>query len=175
MEYRRAKVPGTRYFFTITLTNRKSTLLIDEIKTLKIAFQKVKVNHPFKIDGVVILPNHLHMMMTLPHGDSNYSQRLNLIKGTFSRQINRGEAISMSRKRKRERGIWQRRFWEHLIRDDQDFERHMDYIHYNPVKHGYVSNPSDWRFSSIHRYIADGTLPLDWGGEINFTKKNFGE
>ena len=96
------------------------------------------------------------MVMTLPENDGNYSQRWNLIKGSFSRQIEHFERVSVARQNKRERGIWQRRFWEHLIRNELDYSRHINYIHYNPVKHGYVSNPTEWKYSSIHRYIKAG-------------------
>ena len=143
-------------FFTVTLQNRKSNLLIDQIEKLRFAFRSVRCRYPFDIDGVVILPDHLHMVMTLPENDGNYSQRWNLIKGSFSRQIEHFERVSVARQNKRERGIWQRRFWEHLIRNELDYSRHINYIHYNPVKHGYVSNPTEWKYSSIHRYIKAG-------------------
>ncbi|PNT85618.1 REP-associated tyrosine transposase [Coxiella burnetii] len=116
-------------------------MIIDQ---LRLSFSQVKLNHPFKIEAIVILPDHLHMIMTLPENDAKYSQRWNLIKGYFSRSIEKNERISMSRKSKRERGIWQRRFWEHLIRNEDVFEKHVNYIHYNPVKHGCVENPMDW-------------------------------
>lgn len=175
MHYRRTNIPGMCYFFTVNLAERKRTLLIDEISKLKAAFYKVKHKNPFQIDAIVVLPDHLHMIMTLPVGDSNYSQRLNLIKGNFSRQIASKEKISLSRRKKRERGIWQRRFWEHLIRNEDDYERHINYIHYNPVKHGYVKIPADWRYSSIHRYIAKGILSPNWASEEDFFDSGFGE
>ena len=116
----------------------------------------------------MVLPDHFHLMMTLPPDDANYSQRLGFIKSFFSRQMESLESVSVSRKNKRERGIWQRRFWEHVIRDELDYSRHLDYIHYNPVKHGYVSKPSEWQYSSIHRYISSGILLQDWAshGEV---------
>ena len=114
-------------------------------------------------------------MMTLPPDDANYSQRLGFIKSCFSRQIESFEPVSVSRKNKREPGIWQRRFWEHVIRDELDYSRHLDYIHYNPVKHGYVSKPSEWQYSSIHRYINSGILPQDWASHGEASKQLFGE
>jgi putative transposase len=175
MYYRRVIIPGATYFFTVTLSNRKSTLLTDEIVKLRSAFNKVKIKHPFKIDGIVVMPDHLHMVMTLPPTDSNYSQRWNLIKGYFSRDIKMDEDISTTKKKKRERSIWQRRFWEHAIRHEQDYEKHLNYIHYNPVKHGYVKSPTDWKFSSIHQYIADEILPVNWSCEMDFKNEKFGE
>ena len=166
MKYSRTLISGATYFFTVNLDNRKNTLLVDHIDKLKLSFKKVKENHPFDIEGIVILPDHLHMLMTLPPNDSNYSQRWGLIKSGFSYQLPLNEELSLSRQSKRERGIWQRRFWEHLIRNELDYERHLNYIHYNPVKHKYVKKASDWRFSSIHSYITKGVLTTDWATDI---------
>jgi putative transposase len=175
MHYRRAIIPGATYFFTVNLHDRKSDLLIKKIDALHYAFRKTLHHHPFSIDGIVILPDHLHIVMSLPKDDGNYSLRWNLIKGTFSKQIHPFENVTNVRKNKRERGIWQRRFWEHLIRNDEDYEHHINYIHYNPVKHGYVTNPVEWEYSSIHRYIQEGTISKDWtcNKEINILR--FGE
>ena len=178
MHYRRVFVPGASYFFTLTLQDRRSDLLICKIKELRIAFQQVMKARPFTIDGIVVLPEHMHMTMTLPHGDTNYSQRISFIKSAFSRQIEPMECINSSRRTKRERGIWQRRFWEHLIRDEQDYEKHLDYIHYNPVKHGHVKSPALWPHSSIHRYIHSGILPNNWASSDvtgRDSKLQFGE
>ncbi|TAL65365.1 MAG: transposase, partial [Legionella sp.] len=131
--------------------------------------------HPFDIDGIVILHDHFHMLITLPENDGNYSLRLRLIKGYFSREIYNHEYINFIRKKKNERGIWQRRFWEHAIRDENDYERHLNYIHYNPVKHGYVKNASDWPYSSIHRAINQGLYPKNWGYKDDFSLGVFGE
>jgi len=162
-------------FFTVALQDRRSTLLTNKINELRHAFQDAIKRYPFIIDGMVVLPEHLHVLMTLPPDDTNYSQRLGLIKSTFSRQIDSSEPVSDSRQQKRERGIWQRRFWEHLIRDELDYARHLDYMHYNPVKHGYVKTPVDWQYSSIHRYIKLGILPRSWGCTDDFTERTFGE
>ena len=112
---------------------------------------------------MVILPDHLHAIWTLPPGDADFAKRWMLIKTAFSRALPKHENINQSRKSKRERGIWQRRYWEHLIRDELDYERHVDYIHYNPVKHGYVDKAVDWPYSSIHRFIKNGIISSDWG------------
>ena len=162
MQYRRIITPGASYFFTVVLQDRRSDLLIRKIKELRQAIKQVIERYPFIIDGIVVLPEHLHLMMTLPPDDAHYSQLLSFIKSSFSRHIELSEPISASRQSKRERGIWQRRFWEHVIRDELDYSRHLDYIHYNPVKHGYVRTPSEWQYSSIHRYINSDVLSQDW-------------
>ena len=167
MRYRRADDKGGTYFFTVNLADRNTSLLIDEIDTLRSVINKVKKQHPFKLDAMVILPEHLHAVFTLPPDDNDFATRWMLIKAGFSRQLPKREKISNSRKRKGERGIWQRRFWEHLIRDELDFERHVDYIHYNPVKHGYVKQAVDWPYSTIHKYIEQGVLDENWGGRYD--------
>lgn len=163
MRYRRADVAGATYFFTVNLQNRRQTLLTDHISLLRRCFKTVKQRHPFTIDAMVILPEHLHAIWTMPDGDADFSMRWMLIKTAFSRGLPKTENICHNRRIKRERGIWQRRFWEHLIRDELDYARHVDYIHYNPVKHGYVERATGWPYSSIHRFIDDGILDRDWG------------
>jgi putative transposase len=175
MRYRRTLIPGATYFFTVNLLNRKSCLLTDNIHQLRYAFRTARRYHPFTIDGIVILPDHLHMVMSLPKEDRNYSLRWNIIKGIFSKQIEPKEPIGGSRQKKRERGIWQRRFWEHLIRDELDYEQHLNYIHFNPVKHGYVTTATEWEFSSIHRFIQAGILPKNWGSHDECNLPDFGE
>jgi putative transposase len=150
-EYRRAHVPGASWFFTVNLAQRKEHhLLVERIDVLRAAFESVRGRYLFRLDAVVILPEHLHCIMSLPEGDEDFSIRWNLIKGGFSRAIKTGERISASRAKRGERGIWQRRFWEHLIRDQADFNRHADYIHWNPVKQGWVRCVADWPHSSFH-------------------------
>jgi putative transposase len=169
MRYRRVKISGASYFFTVNLAERNSHLLVTHVDLLRASVRHVKNTHSFIIDAIVIMPNHLHALWTLPENDSDYAIRWGLIKSGFSRQFEPTERISTSRQSKGERGIWQRRFWEHLIRDDDDYENHIDYIHYNPVKHGFVIRPVDWAFSSIHRYIKSGILNEQWGcGEMDF-------
>ena len=128
--------------------------------------------HPFEIDAFVLLPDHLHCIWTLPAGDRDFSTRWRLIKGNFSRRC---DALykcgpNASRSKKNEQTLWQRRFWEHLIRDEGDYLRHVEYIHYNPVKHGLVKVPKDWSHSSFRRYVENGLVDLNWGAgqEINF-------
>ncbi|HAU1297082.1 TPA: transposase [Legionella pneumophila] len=176
MQYRRALLPGSTYFFTVNLANRTNGILIKEIDLLLYAIRTTKAQYPFKIIAYVILPDHLHLIMILPEHDSNYSLRWSMIKSLFSRQIPCLELISTARKSKRERGIWQRRFWEHLIRDELDLEHHVNYIHFNPVKHGYVQKASDWKYSSIHRSIQKGIISSDWACfDTLHTMNQFGE
>lgn len=163
MKYRRAEIPGGTYFFTVNLANRSSRLLVEQISALREAVRTVKARHPFEIVAWVVLPDHMHAVWTLPPGDVEYAKRWMLIKVAFSSQIPHGERISASRLRKGERGLWQRRYWEHAIADEGDLQQHIDYIHYNPVKHGYVRSASAWPYSSIHRYIKAGDLAADWG------------
>jgi putative transposase len=174
MRYRRADVPGASYFFTVNLADRANTLLVDQVTVLREAVRVVKQQHPFHIDAFVVLPEHLHALWTLPENDADFAMRWMLIKAGFSRHIPRGEYRNPSRAGKGERGIWQRRYWEHLIRDEDDYRRHVDYIHYNPVKHGYVKRAADWAHSSIHRYIKEGTMGRDWGGDID-SEGGYGE
>jgi putative transposase len=168
MYYRRANVPGATYFFTVNLADRKSRLLVENIDLLKASIRQIKIAHPFKIDAIVVLPDHLHAMWALPQGDADFATRWALIKAGFSRRLPKDERISESRRSKGERGIWQRRYWEHLVRDDDDFARHIDYIHFNPVKHGYVERVVDWPHSSFHRFVRDGVVPSNWASEGNF-------
>lgn len=163
MHYRRALIPGSTYFFTVALADRKSSLLIEQVDRLRESIRVVKLRHPFEIVAMVVLPDHLHAVWQLPTEDADYPKRWSLIKAGFSRGIPKGECVRPSRTAKRERGIWQRRYWEHLIRDERDLQTHVDYIHHNPVKHGYVAQPSAWPHSSIHLYIRMGWMKEDWG------------
>ena len=166
-QYRRASVPGATWFFTVNLAERNGNrLLVDEINTLRTAFRVVQAAHTFRIEAAVILPDHLHCIWTLPPGDSDFSTRWGLIKRQFSRTIQKGERLSPSRTKRGERGLWQRRFWEHLIRDEDDYRRHVDYIHWNPVKHGWVKRVVDWPHSSFHAHLRRGVYEANWGGEV---------
>lgn len=168
-EYRRAHIPGATWFFTVNLAQRRGNrLLVEKIDLLRLAFEHVKERWPFRVEAVVILPDHLHCIWTLPPGDADFSTRWNLIKGQFSRSLEKGERISRSREKRRERGLWQRRFWEHLLRDQADFNNHIDYIHWNPVKHGWAKRVVDWPYSSFHRFVAQGIYPENWGCDGNF-------
>jgi putative transposase len=135
-DYVRAYVPGGSYFFTVALLERRRRLLAENIEALREAFGSVRDRRPFRTDAVVILPDHLHCLWTLPPNDSDFSTRWRLIKSSFARAIAPGERLSTRRQMKHERGVWQRRFWEHAIQDQRDYDTHLDYIHFNPVKHG---------------------------------------
>ena len=175
MRYRRTYVPGATYFFTFNLLDRKSNLLTNNISNLRQAFRKIKGEQMFFIDAIVILPDHLHTLITFPDNHANFSVLWNQLKGAFSRSIPGNEMVGCSRKSKRERGIWQRRFWEHLIKDELDFENHFNYIHYNPVKHGYVESPNQWKYSSIHKAIHSGILDKYWASHFKANNKCYGE
>lgn len=166
-QYIRDNTKGGCYFLTFALADRRSQLLITHIDHFRKAYAATLKRHPFHLDAMVVLPDHVHIMITLPADSSNYSVIVASIKSHFSRQIKPTEAISVSRQKKRERGIWQRRFWEHRIRDDIDYQRHLDYIHFNPVKHGYVAHPQDWPYSTLHKLTAKGVYPPDWGQDVN--------
>ncbi len=163
--YRRLYRPGGTYFFTVNLQERKNTdLLVQHIALLRGAVRKVRYKHPFHIHAWVVLPDHLHCVLELPQDDANYSLRWRLIKSTFSKSLPILESRSAVRKKRGERSIWQRRFWEHLIRDEKDYQAHVDYVHINPVKHGLVHRVADWPFSTFHQLVAKGVYPKDWAG-----------
>jgi putative transposase len=150
--------------FTVNLAYRKNNhLLIDKIDVLRDAFLYVKQRKRFHIDAIVIMPDHLHPIWTLPPDDGNYSVRWNMLKGRFSRAIDPGERISKSRRKRRKRGIWQRRLWVHLIENQGDYNSHVDYIHWNPVKHDLFKNVIDWPYSSFHRFVKQGIYEKYWG------------
>ncbi len=162
--YRRNFVPGGSYFFTVNLENRRSQLLTDHIDALRAAFRSAWSRHRFTIDAIVVLPDHLHAIWTLPDGAADFPLRWRLIKTAFSRGVPTRGSVSSSRARKRERGIWQRRYWEHTLRDEADFARHRDYIHFNPVRHGYVAEAWQWPYSSFRRMVKLGIYPRQWMG-----------
>jgi len=161
-DYRRHRVPGASYFFTVNLADRRDDLLVRRIASLRDAVRKVKHEAPFHIDSWVVLPEHMHALWTLPDQDTDYSARWQAIKTIFSKTVPPGETRSASRISKNERGVWQRRFWEHTIRDDADYASHMDYIHFNPVKHGLVAEAADWPYSTFHRCVVKGIYPASW-------------
>ena len=173
--YRRNFISGGSYFFTVNLADRRLHLLIEHIDLLRAAFRYAQARHPFEIAATVVLPDHLHAIWTLPEGDADFALRWRLIKGAFSRALPGDERISASRASKAERGIWQRRYWEHTLRDENDFERHFDYIHFNPVKHGHVGRVLDWPFSTFHRMVQLGVYPEDWAGDGRDAGGSFGE
>jgi len=166
-DYRRNFVAAGSFFFTVNLAERRLSLLTDHIDALRDAIRKTRTRRPFTIDAIVVLPDHLHAIWTLPEGDSDFSSRWWLIKSAFSRSLPNNERISASRAAKGERGIWQRRYWEHTIRDENDFARHVDYIHINPVKHGLVKRVRDWPYSSFHNLVKLAVYPEDWAGDVS--------
>ena len=227
-DYRRFRIPGGCYFFTVNLLERNNTLLVDRIDVLRTSVRSTQRRYPFHIDAWVVLPEHMHCIWTLPPGDDDFSARWREIKKSFSRALPRTERRSAVRIRRNERGIWQRRFWEHAIRNDKDYAAHMDYIplalkntsfiariflriallsslaiacyyctltpsssqkpthskrgilkreryiHYNPVKHGWVKRVHEWPYSSFHRLVAKGVYAHDWAGEREM-KRDVGE
>jgi putative transposase len=166
MEYRRAKTPGGTFFFTVVTYARQPILAsIASVAWLREVTRQVKRRHPFRIDAMVVLPDHLHAIWTLPEGDHDFSTRWMLIKSGFCRELGKqGHPWAGGRpgSTKREQAVWQRRFWEHQIRGDQDYAAHVEYIHYNPVKHGLAHAPREWPYSSFHRDVRLGRYPLDW-------------
>ena len=164
-DYRRAWRPGGTYFFTVNLLQRRGNdLLTRRIDLLRAVVSVVRKRHPFHIHGWVVLPDHLHCVIEMPEGDADFATRWRLIKMNFSKAIERKERLSVVRMRRGERGIWQRRYWEHLIRDDADFCAHMDYVHVNPLKHGLVACVADWPYSTFHQLVESGIYPLNWAG-----------
>jgi len=162
-DYRRATTPGATWFFTVNLLERHGNdLLVREFDLLRRCIARVRERRPFETIAWVVMPEHLHCIWRLPDGDADYPTRWRLIRRDFSRARPHTERRSAVRIARGERGIWQRRYWEHQIRDDNDLQRHIDYIHYNPVKHGHVTRAADWPHSSFGRYVANGVYPIDW-------------
>lgn len=163
-DYRRNFVPGGSFFFTVNLLERRQDLLVRHIDLLRDAVRRVRRLYPFHIDAWVVLPEHMHCIWSLPPGDVDYPSRWRLIKLIFSKAMPSNEWISPVRQKRQERGIWQRRYWEHTLRDERDFAAHVDYVHINPLKHGLVERVADWPHSTFHQYVRDGILPADWAG-----------
>jgi len=153
--YRRYRHKGATVFLTINLEDRASFLLIDRIDDLRSAYRYACSRHPVRTEAICVLPNHMHVIWTLPEGDDDYSMRVYLMKSAFSRCIPRREHRSRSRRKRGERGVWQRRFWEHTIRDDADFENHLAYTFGNAAKHGLVEAAEDWPYASLHNDYTD--------------------
>jgi putative transposase len=171
-DYRRYYVPGGTYFFTLVTERRAplfgsaaARLLLGRVMRLRF------LRYPVQLIAIVLLPDRLHTLWTLPQGDRDYSLRWRWIKREFTRDwlaIGGAEqARSIARRAERRRGIWQRRFWEHMIRDETDLETHFDYLHYNPVKHGLVPRPRDWPWSSFHRWVRAGQYSIDWAAGLD--------
>lgn len=172
--YRRAYHPGGTYFFTVNLLERSGNdLLTRHIDLLRDAVRAVHRKHPFIIHGWVVLPDHLHCVIQLPDDDADFSLRWRLIKQRFSRSLPLKERRSAVRIRRGERGIWQRRFWEHLIRDESDYSAHMDYVHINPLKHGLVTSVADRPYSTFHWLVDSGVYPRDWAGSSDAERLDY--
>jgi len=166
--FRRVLTPGATYFFTVNTYRRQPVLTQSPVyQALKTSVRAVMQAHPFTIEAFVLLPDHLHCIWALPDGDADYARRWNIIKRLVSQQVRHliSPMTSGSRARRGELGLWQRRFWEHQIRDERDFEKHVEYIHWNPVKHGYTKTVIEWPYSSFHRFAARGIYPADWAGD----------
>lgn len=178
-QYIRSKASGGTYFFTVITFQRRAILTLpDHVMLLREIIGTVKKAHPFSIDAWVLLPDHMHCIWSLPDGDRDFSKRIGLIKSGFSKQVKPefcfNHCASESRRNHRESIIWQRRFWEHTIIDERDFRQHMDYVHFNPVKHGLVNRVVDWPYSTFHRYVQQKVYPPDWAGDAQIDG-NFGE
>ena len=168
MNYRRVYIPGGTYFFTVVTYQRRPILSSPaRVEQLRSAFRYTIERMPFTIVASAILPDHMHFIWALPAGQTDFSTRWRLIKSHFTRSMEplKTPSDAPSRAGKGEKDIWQRRFWEHLLFDEVDLTRHIDYIHYNPVKHGLVRSPIEWKFSSFHQYLDMGMVSPDWGAD----------
>jgi putative transposase len=170
MRYRRAFIPGGSFFFTVVTERRRPLLASAEaVEVLRTAIRSVRTARPFEVKAMVVLPDHLHCIWTLPPGDGDFATRWRLVKTRFTKHCDPGlrPAPDPARTAKGEQALWQQRYWEHALRDENDFARHVEYIHYNPVKHGLVTAPISWPYSSFHRFVEGGICSADWGqGEV---------
>ena len=166
MRYRRSQASGATFFFTVVTYKRRRILCCNEnVSLINEGFKHAVSKRPFVIDAFVMLPDHIHCIWTLPEGDNDFSTRWWSIKSYFTRRCNTKHKDDQSdnMKIKGMKGVRQQRFWEHQIRDERDFAAHVDYIHYNPVKHGYAKAPKDWEWSTFHRYVREGIYDINWG------------
>ncbi len=172
MQYRRAFTPGGIFFFTVVTEGRRPVFVSDDVvEVLRCAFRSVRKSRPFQIEAMVVMPDHLHCIWTLPPDDADFATRWRLIKTWFTKHcpLDLRFIPNPARAAKGEQGLWQRRYWEHLLRDENDYARHVDYIHYNPVKHGLATSAIEWPYSSFHRHVEVGNYQSDWGrSEMNF-------
>ena len=181
--YRRLDSKGATWFFTVVTYQRRALLCDDKVRTtLREAIRKTQVKYPFRIDAWVLLPDHFHCIWTLPEGDSNFQLRIRLIKRhvtqTCSSFLHDDSLNTPSRRKRKESTIWQKRYWEHQIQTEEDFRHHMDYIHYNPVKHGLSQSPTEWPYSTIHQLTKQGVYPQDWASDPESTQsesQSYGE
>lgn len=163
---RRNRVPGGTFFFTVNLLERSNSVLVAHIDVLREAVRKVRARRPFHIGAWVVLPDHMHAVWTLPPDDGDYSGRWKAIKIAFAKALPKTERLSAVHAARGERGIWQRRFWEHSVRDERDYAAHVEYVHINPVRHGLVGCARDWPHSSFHRCVVQGVYAPDWAGRV---------
>lgn len=171
-EYRRAYIPGACYFFTLVTAGRRPIFDAARVRVLRQVVREVRCKMPFEIDAWVVLPDHLHAIWRLPDGDADFSKRWGMIKARFSKL----SGLSAKSGLGNDARVWQPRFWEHCIRDDEDWRSHMDYVHFNPVRHGHVSHARDWPFSTFHRLVEHGFYEPDWGvSQDDFGHREFGE
>jgi putative transposase len=178
--YRRTTQAGATYFFTVVTYRRRAFLCNDDVlKALRDAIDKTRTQYPFTIDAWVILPDHMHAIWTLPPEDADFATRWRLIKRYLTlacgASLHEPHLMTTSKIKHRESTLWQRRYWEHLIRDDDDYAKHMDYVHFNPVKHALVNRVMDWPHSSFHRYVKQGLYAVDWGLAVKVDAGEFGE
>jgi len=177
--YRRANVTGGTYFFTVVTYRRQTFLCDDDVRmALRNGIEQTRKRYPFEIDAWVLLPDHLHAIWTLPTGDADFGKRWSMIKRHVTKhcaRLKRDEWLNDSKRKRMESTVWQRRFWEHQIRDEWDYEKHVDYIHFNPVKHGHVKYVNEWPYSTFHRYVKNNIYPTDWVECAVRTKHAVGE
>ncbi len=178
--YIRAHLPGGSFFFTVITYNRYPIFKsMHSRRLLKKSWLTTIKKRPFFLEAICLLPEHIHFIMRLPENDIDYSTRISSMKAHFTKYFleeNHGKGFFLGYRDKGERTVWQHRFWEHMIRDEDDLIKHIEYIHFNPVKHGLVNRVQDWSWSSFHRYVLEDIYPLDWGGELTVhDSKMFGE
>lgn len=157
--YRRLFVPGGTYFFSVQLRDAQADTLVRHVDVLRQSVRIARKRWPFVIDAAVVLPNVTHMIWTLPDTDADFSKRWRLIKSTFSRHVQGPADVPASLLRRGEKGVWQRRFWEHLIRDGQDFDLHLKLIRDAPALAGLAKGHNDWPYSSFGRAKAQAPQP----------------
>jgi putative transposase len=176
--YIRKPAPGATCFFTLALQDRSARYLVDHVAALRASVADAKARHPFRIDAMVVLPEHIHALWTFPEQDGDFATRLMLVKQGFTRRLHAAGVLSTNAATARgvrgERSLWQRRFWEYRVRNEEDFAQHVDYIHFNPVKHGWVLRAREWPYSSFHRFVQAGKLESDWGISVAIEGR-FGE
>lgn len=177
--YRRFHTAGATWFFTLTAEGRRPLLVgPDSMHWIRRAAAEVRGRYPFELIAWVVLPDHLHALVNLPDSDCDYAKRISIFKRIVSKRLaSRTTApLCNSMRTRRENGVWQRRFWEHMVRNQVDLQRHLDYIHFNPVRHGLAGNATGWPHSSIHRYVESGMVAKDWAAKVGDEReRSFGE